>query len=64
VSHFLHAFWSMVGHLVNTFLFILAGVIIVTRIAEESVGDSDHLGEDVVIGFAVYAGNMDGRIDK
>ncbi len=32
VEHFLHEFWGMVGHLVNTLIFVISGVIIVTSI--------------------------------
>ena len=37
VEHFLHEFWGMVGHLVNTLLFTLAGIIIVTAVVQQTL---------------------------
>jgi len=55
VSHFLHSFWSMVGHLVNTILFIIAGIIIVTKVVAASLTDDGHLLADTGFGVAIYA---------
>ena len=32
VEHFLHEFWGMVGHLVNTLIFVMAGIIIILNV--------------------------------
>ena len=32
VEHFLHEFWAMVGHLVNTLIFILSGALILLKL--------------------------------
>ena len=32
VEHFLHEFWAMIGHLVNTLIFVMAGVIIILKV--------------------------------
>ena len=51
IEHFLHEFWGMVGHLVNTLVFVLSGIIIVTSINWRS----DTLGVDVAYGLVSYA---------
>jgi NhaP-type Na+/H+ or K+/H+ antiporter len=50
VVHFLHEFWGMVGHLINTFLFTLSGCIIVLSIDPRS----STFGTDFGIAFAMY----------
>lgn len=50
VVHFLHEFWGMVGHLINTFLFTLSGIIIVLSIDPRS----STFGTDLGIAFAMY----------
>ena len=50
VEHFLHEFWGMVGHLVNTLVFVLSGIIIVTSINWRS----DTLGVDIGYGVLSY----------
>lgn len=51
VEHFLHEFWGMVGHLVNTIVFVLSGIIIVIMIDWRS----PTLGSDIGLGVAAYA---------
>ena len=55
VEHFLHEFWGMVGHLVNTLLFTLAGIIIITAGVEQTLSDHFDLGQTVALGVASYA---------
>ena len=36
VEHFLHEFWGMVGHLVNTLIFVMAGMIIILKVKHKT----------------------------
>lgn len=51
--HFLHEFWGMVGHLVNTLIFVIAGIIIVTRLVVAY--DPSYFWTDLGYGFVMYA---------
>jgi len=51
VEHFLHEFWGMVGHLTNTIIFVLSGVIIVISIDVRRAS----FATDVGFGLAAYA---------
>ena len=51
-EHFLHAFWGMVGHLVNTVIFSLSGILIVLALTES---DTSHFWEDLGYGMLSYA---------
>jgi len=63
LMHFLHEFWGMMGHLVNTVLFTVAGMIIITSVVEQAqlslAGDGSGrqfpLIDDVLYGLAMYA---------
>ena len=51
VTHFLHEFWGMVGHLVNTMIFTLAGVLIMVKTGE---GFSSDFWTDLGYGILLY----------
>ena len=54
VEHFLHEFWGMVGHLTNTIIFVVSGIIIIVRLSE-SEKLVDTLWEDLGYGLAACA---------
>ena len=51
VAHFLHEFWGMVGHLVNTIIFVLAGALIIIKIGQSYTSD---FWTDLPNGLLVY----------
>ena len=50
IEHFMHEFWSMVGHLFNTIIFVISGFIIVVNIDPLRNG----FAEDIGWGFLMY----------
>ena len=50
VEHFLHEFWGMVGHLINTLIFILSGALILLKLDL----DSPTIAQDLAFGVISY----------
>ena len=50
-EHFLHAFWGMVGHLINTVIFSLSGILIVLALTES---DTSQFWPDLGYGILSY----------
>eukprot|EP00325_Prymnesiales_sp_UTEX-LB-985_P033684 CAMPEP_0174733314 /NCGR_PEP_ID=MMETSP1094-20130205/61062_1 /TAXON_ID=156173 /ORGANISM="Chrysochromulina brevifilum, Strain UTEX LB 985" /LENGTH=682 /DNA_ID=CAMNT_0015935955 /DNA_START=67 /DNA_END=2112 /DNA_ORIENTATION=+ len=60
IAHFLHGengFWGVVGHLVNTLIFVISGITIILNVKLTGVAYEDHrrsFGADLGYGIATY----------